>query len=206
VLIGMEPSLGSWASENGQASARRAREMVDAGFRNFMFSFEDFLLHHAAREYLCREGQTYHLTDVSKGAMTVEMAGRNREDRYDRWFSLLEAELKLVTKPTSQVFAIGKAVEACLKDRGLLPTRALIHYSSQAARARRRFVEGREKEFEAFARKINLDQIEHTVSAVLEAAGVPEPMASGIRDRVLCKELSESRKMLLFSYWCTLSD
>ena len=66
VLICMEPSLGWWARTADHAKAR-----VDAGFRNFLFSIEDFILHFCVRRYLCAAEQRYHITDISKGAMLV---------------------------------------------------------------------------------------------------------------------------------------
>jgi len=69
VLIGMEPSLGWWARTPAEAAAK-----IAAGFRNFMWSPEDFILHYAARRSLCSAAETYHVTDISKGAMTVKNA------------------------------------------------------------------------------------------------------------------------------------
>ena len=69
VLICMEPSLGRWAR-----SADEARSKVEAGFRNFLFSMEDFILHFCARLYLCKPKERYHITDLSKGAMLVKRA------------------------------------------------------------------------------------------------------------------------------------
>src|SRR5438105_177291 len=66
ILIGMEPSLGWWARD-----ADEARQKVEAGFRNFLFSVEDFILHLCVRRYLCGAGKRYHITDLSKGAMLV---------------------------------------------------------------------------------------------------------------------------------------
>ena len=69
VLICMEPSLGRWARSTDQA-----RSKVEAGFRNFLSSIEDFILHLCVRRYLCAPEQRYHITDVSKGAMLVGRA------------------------------------------------------------------------------------------------------------------------------------
>jgi hypothetical protein len=44
VFICMEPSLGSWAR-----SLEEARAKVEADFRNFVFSIEDFILHFSIR-------------------------------------------------------------------------------------------------------------------------------------------------------------
>src|ERR1039457_2100948 len=88
VLICMEPSLGWWAR-----SADHARSRVEAGFRNFLFSIEDFILHFCARRYLCGSAQRYHITDFSKGAMLVTRAGLARIQRYDRWYAFLQEEI-----------------------------------------------------------------------------------------------------------------
>src|SRR4051794_40504440 len=60
IFIGMEPSLGRWAR-----SPEEARAKVDAGFRNFVFSIEDFILHFCIKQCLCESGQRYHITDLS---------------------------------------------------------------------------------------------------------------------------------------------
>src|SRR6476620_10383358 len=73
VLIGMEPSLGRWSRTPAEA-----RQRVAAGFRNFMWSLQDFIHHYAARRFLCSLGETYHITDVSKGAMMVSKARIDR--------------------------------------------------------------------------------------------------------------------------------
>jgi hypothetical protein len=57
VLIGMEPSLGRWARTAAEAAPK-----IAAGFRNFMWSPEDFILHYAVRRSLCSAGGTYHVT------------------------------------------------------------------------------------------------------------------------------------------------
>ena len=80
IFVCMEPSLGRWAR-----SANEARAKVEAGFRNFLSSIEDFILHFCIQQYLCEPTQRYHITDLSKGAMLVARAGVARTQRYDRW-------------------------------------------------------------------------------------------------------------------------
>ena len=94
VLIAMEPSLGRWAK-----SLEEAQEKIDRGFKTFALSTEDFILHYCLRKYLCRDNETYHITDISKGAMLVNHAGNRRQGRYDRWYSPLLIELGLAAKP-----------------------------------------------------------------------------------------------------------
>jgi len=90
VFVCVEPSVGRWARPEEQATSK-----VDAGFRNFVSSIEDFIVHFCIRRYLCAPGQRYHITDLSKGAMLVKRASVDRTVRYDRWYGLLREELAL---------------------------------------------------------------------------------------------------------------
>ena len=69
VLIAMEPSLPANIDD----------------IKNFTVSVEDFILHFCASEYLCKAGRTYHLTDLSKGAMLVSDASSSPALRYERY-------------------------------------------------------------------------------------------------------------------------
>jgi hypothetical protein len=132
VFVCMEPSLGRWAR-----SADEAKSKVEAGFRNYLSSIEDFILHFCIQQYLCAPTQRYHMTDLSKGAILVTRAGVARTRRYDRWYELLVEELDLVATPGAGIFAIGNAVARHLERRGFpSPFTKVIHYSGLAARAR----------------------------------------------------------------------
>lgn len=113
VFVCMEPFLGRWAR-----SPEEAKERVEAGFRNFVFSIEDFILHFCIKQYLCGPTQRYHITDWSKGAMLVERAGVARTDRYGRWYGLLMEELVLVAPSGAGIFAVGNSVANHLARRG----------------------------------------------------------------------------------------
>lgn len=128
VFICMEPSLGWWAR-----SADHARSRVEAGFRNFLFSIEDFILQFCVRRYLCGPGERYYITDFSKGAMLVEHAGLARVQRYDRWFALLQEEIDLCASPNAGILTVGNVVSQhlALRDFGR-PFTPVMHYSGQA--------------------------------------------------------------------------
>ena len=113
VLIAMEPSLGRWAN-----LAHHAATQVAAGFRNFISSVEDFLLHFSVQTYLCAPHERYHITDISKGAMLVSAAGIARSDRYAKWYNLLSEELAIVARPNARVIAVGTAVAQHLARSG----------------------------------------------------------------------------------------
>jgi hypothetical protein len=165
VLICMEPSLGRWAQ-----SADHARSRVEAGFRNFLFSIEDFILHFCVRQYLCESGQRYHITDLSKGAMLVDRAGLARIQRYDRWYALLQEELDLCAIASTRIVAVGNVVSQHLARRGFRgPFTRVIHYSSQAGRARSAGVVGREDSFQAFSGSVSLEDVVASAGDVLKS-------------------------------------
>ena len=80
VLLCMEPSWDGWAKT---LSVEEARKKVHVkGFRNFLaVDPKDIGLHilqFCAQHYLCRPGENYYLTDVSKGAMKGKQADHQR--------------------------------------------------------------------------------------------------------------------------------
>ena len=146
VLISMEPSLGRWASSPEQAYAK-----VNDGFRNFVSSIEDFIVHFCVRQYLCKSGESYHITDISKGAMLVETAGAARTQRYDQWYGLLVEELDIVSKSGAKVIVFGNAVAKFLQRKSFpRPFTKVIHFSPLAGKARNDGLIGKENLFLAF--------------------------------------------------------
>jgi len=196
VLICMEPSLGRWAR-----SADEAKSKVEAGFRNFLFSIEDFILHFCAGRYLCKPNERYHITDVSKGAMLVKQADLARAERYDRWYPSLLEEIDLVADPNTGIVTLGKVVSKYLQKRGFQrPFISVIHYSGQAARARNTGVEGRENSFNAFRESVSLEDMLTTAEEVLRASRVPADICDEVLARLARSQLTTSRKKLIFNY------
>ena len=196
VLICMEPSRGSWARTEEEARSR-----IEAGFRNFLSSIEDFILHFCIRQYLCKPAEGYHITDLSKGAMLVKQAGVARAQRYDRWYALLEEELNLVATPTTRIFAVGKSVADHLERRAFdRPFAGLIHYSGRAAGARNAGISGHLDRFEAFRSTVSLERILATAEEVLTASAAPTELRDETLARLARSQLSTSRKKLIFNY------
>jgi len=196
IFIGMEPSLGSWAGNAGS----KAEEMLRDGFRNFHWSMDDFVLHHSIERFL--PGKTYHITDVSKGAMMVQSAKIDRTNRYANWLPLLVDELKLLASANAIYFSVGRAVIECLQQLGFpFPLHQVLHFSSQASPSRKRALQGREKEFQSFEKTISANDILATAGDRLDRSG----MSTTLKERILSRlsrsgPLSESRKMLAFTY------
>jgi hypothetical protein len=196
VLICMEPSLGWWARW-----ADDPRSRVEAGFRNFLFSIEDFILHFCVRRYLCGSAQRYHITDLSKGAMLVHCAGRAKIQRYDRWYALLQEEIDLCATPSAGIVAVGNVVDEYLKRRRFRrPFTKVIHYSSQAGRARSKEVVGREDRFQAFRGSVSLEDVVTAAKGALKAAHMPSEIRKKTLSRLEKSQLTTSRQQLIFIY------
>jgi hypothetical protein len=195
IFVCMEPSLGRWARSTDEAKAK-----VEAGFRNFVSSFEDFILHFCIRQYLCEPTQRYHITDLSKGAMLVEHASIERSLRYDRWYELLVEEVNLVAKPGAGIFAVGNPVAQYLTGRQYpRPITRVIHYSGQAGRARAAAIAGHEDDFEKFRNSVPLKLLLATAEDVLNKS-VPAYLRDETLARLAASELSLSRERLIFYY------
>ncbi len=195
VLICMEPSLGRWAR-----SAEDTRSRVEDGFKNFLFSIEDFILHFCLRHYLCEPAERYHITDFSKGAMLGRHADIARPQRYDRWYPLLLEEIELCG-PSAGIVAVGKDVCRNLRRRGFPRSFAqVMHYSGQAGLARRKAIVGREDSFRAFGGSVSLEAVLAVAEDVLQAAHVPSKIRDDTLSRLAKSELTTSRQQLIFNY------
>lgn len=197
VAVCMEPSL-----KGGFKGADDARTKIALGYRNFVTSFEDFLLQYALREFLCAPGETYHITDISKGAMTVREAGKGREARYQRWASLLQRELELVLKSGAPVIAVGNQVHRFLQRSGVpgLVESPLMHYSPQTVPSRPRLIEGRLDEFAEFQDAVRKENVQQVADGILNEAEIPPEFAEIARSRLRRGDLTAHRSMLLFGY------
>jgi len=196
VLICMEPSLGHWAETKDQAEAS-----IEAGFRNFLWSIEDFILHFCAKEYLCGPAERYHVTDLSKGAMRVKAAAVDRFRRYDRWYDFLLEELALVCRATARIVAVGRNVEGQLRRRGFpIPFTTVIHYSGQAAAARKAGIRGREKAFADFGASVSMSDVVRWAEVLLAKPNVRDELREEILTRLKASDLGESRLQLMFNY------
>lgn len=140
IFVGMEPSR-AWAN-----SVEDAERKVAEGCTNYEASTPSWDAKHplnlmklSINRFLLQCGETYYLTDVSKGAMLVEAAGIDRQQRYMRWYPLLLEEIDIVGKQGAPIIAIGKTVEDFLKrmdfekDTGRSLYR-VMHYSRRASR------------------------------------------------------------------------
>ena len=202
VLIGQEPSCG-----NGNPD--KAREVTDRVDRNFSGSLEDFILHFCVKEYLCKGGKTYYLTDLSKGAMKTRVAAHEREKRYEEWYPLLKKELRVVAKPGAQVISIGRTVQRFLERKvsdGYIIKRiphygGILHYSLQASRHRGKASKCDPEGYRQFCSEVNLRDVEQAAKEVLAQAGMRDSDINHNLNRLRAGSgLTDSRKKLMFDY------
>ncbi len=153
IIVGMEPSFGGWAD-----SIEAAEKKISKGFRNFRPQKRNeplALFIRSIERFLCQPGETYHLTDVSKGAMLVTVADLDRERRYENWLPLLLVEIEIVGKYGAPVIAIGKDVYKFLQRHdvnGKTGRRlyTVAHYSRQASGHHKKAATDNYQEFERF--------------------------------------------------------
>ncbi|MGE5692549.1 MAG: hypothetical protein ACM3YF_02085, partial [Candidatus Zixiibacteriota bacterium] len=169
--------------------------------KNFVGSIDTCILHFCVRRYLCGPGQRYHITDFSKGAMLVAHAGIDRAQRYEKWYSLLKDEIDIVATPDACIVAVGRAVAQQLKRNGFRkPFTQVLHYSGQAASARKDGIAGREDDFHAFKDSVSLEDLKVTIEDVVKAARVPAAIGEEARSQVARSQLTPSRLQLIFNY------
>ena len=192
IFIAMEPSTGVPGEHNEEASEEPL---------NFSWSVEDFILHYCIRNYLCSKSETYHLTDLAKGGMTTKLAAKQRTERYDRWYPLLEEELRLLNKPgKTRLIAIGKVVADFLTNKNLsadLPH--VLHYTRTAAGHRNRVIEPWRHGLSAFSEGFSKEVFDESIRTVFKDANlegyIPRRPEGGKP-----YTLTESRMKLIFYY------
>jgi hypothetical protein len=96
VFIGMYPSQNWLTSKGPSDRLAQARARIASGFRISLSTIWDLVFHLGIREFLCRTGETYYVTDICKGAMKPVDEGANRQARWRCWYPLLKDEMKLV--------------------------------------------------------------------------------------------------------------
>ena len=179
VLVGSEPSLGGWAKGSTlEERMDEARRKLEKGYKNFATSPEDFIFHYCVREYMCQPHYTYHITDLSKGAMLTKLASDKPKDRYERWFDLLKREIGLVAQPGAPIIAIGGEAWRFLSKKsesGLFEGHAvtpILHFGGGWIGNWNYYPEDFPKLYGTFSPTIGLKDILFAAEAVLHKAGM----------------------------------
>ena len=196
IFICMEPSLGEWAKSHDDAESK-----LKAGFRNFLDGFNTMILHYAIRNFLCKNNQRYHITDLSKGAMLVKNADDNRIARYINWYPLLLDEMNLVSSANVRVFAVGTHVANFL-ERQKFPWEytQLIHYSGSAVSHWDKAIREHCDDFKLFQDAVTHEDFLENARDVIESSGVPLVISERALGRLRRADLTRSRRKLMFNY------
>ena len=128
VLVGMEPGV------NGVGLKTAKKEIAASTRENWGRCPQTNTLVFAVWKYLCDEDQTkYYFTDLAHGAMNGKSKGARDQDKYERWYPLLEEELALVAKPDAKIISIGHTACRFLAEKGLHGHAGMVaHPSGQA--------------------------------------------------------------------------
>lgn len=139
------------------------------------------------------------VTDISKGAMLVRDAKKDRERRWEAWYPSLLEEIKLLKKPGTKIIAVGREVERFLGRKDFVRIdKRVCHFSIEARGCWKRLVLSKEDEFNAFCRLIDFDDILRVAEQAMIQAKMSEDMRKTIL-RNLPSQLSDVHKWLLFS-------
>ena len=161
----------------------RGWEGSEESIIDFANVIEDYIFHMAIRKYLCRGDQTYHLASLSKGG----------EIDFDRWYPLVEKELRLVAKPNkTRIIAVGVEAHKFLKPKGLCDDLQRVHsFGKMAIGAKKKEIEKYEKYkpgyFSTFCNKIDGDEFEEVVESVLTQAGKDQSYVDWMLDNAVNK-------------------
>jgi hypothetical protein len=196
IFICMEPSLGEWAKSPDEAESK-----LKAGFRNFLDGFNTMILHYAIRNFLCKNNQKYHITDLSKGAMLVKDADDNRMARYRNWYPLLLDEMNLVASTSVRVFAVGTHVANFLERQNFpFEYTQLIHYSGTAVSHWDRAILEHYNDFKLLQDTVTHDDFLENARDVIDRSGVPYVIGERALGRLHKGNLTISRLKLMFNY------
>lgn len=197
IFVAMEPSFGHWAKDE-----KDAEEKIRNGFRNFIFSWEDFIFHYCITKYL---SPSYFVTDISKAAMKVKDANRWRNKIYPKWIELLKEEIEIVGQNDCKLIFVGKSVGKFLEpkklNRNVLKT--VLHYSGQAGKQRKKMPQKYPKDFKNFKKNLSSDVILDFAENFLKQNSIPTQVIEWVLRKLKNSKtkLSESRKELMFTYY-----
>ena len=192
VLVGMEPSTA------------RGADGTPMDIINLYAGVGDFALHFCASSYLCQNKQRYFITDLAKGAMPSGQARKTAKARWPKWYDLLKEEIELVANQNAnmKVIPVGCVLEKFLAEKGTPNlTGSILHWSQNAAIARRIAPQLFPREYKEFSEAVSADDLVSLAEKLIGGKAFDNS-----RDKIL-RDLrkhggTESTKMLMFTYKC----
>jgi hypothetical protein len=201
IFVTMEPSLGLWAK-----TEKEGKKKVGVGFRNFLFSVEDMILHFCASEYL--EGE-YRITDVSKIATSTKDAGKIRKEAWAKQRDLLNKELELFGSDKYRIIPVGDTVGAWVRENrighaALKKVRIIepvLHYSRWRAKHRKKAAQENPEGFTRFREDWDQDKFREYAAVCMERMKNCESEKRSLRNKLI-GQITDSRMHLAFTYKC----
>jgi len=193
-LVAMEPSLGGMAVEIFQ-------NLINQGFKNFLYSQGDFILHYCAYNFLCNGSFDYLISDLSKGAMKTNLANSERNTRYENWQNIFRQELGFFGNP--YLISVGRTVENFLISKGFKVETYVMHYSGQNSIRFTSYYNQHSEKFLTDNLHIKLKEFAARTFQMLE---YPPELQTQILGRLFNKELAPSRKGMFLYYMDKFSE
>ena len=172
---------------------------------NLLLSLGDLILNYGAHEHLCKQDETYYLTDLGKCARPPKQAkGRKQDDEFNYWYPTFLEELKLVAKPDATVIPVGAATGNFLKlKKGESEfcyrlTEPILHWSSAANVAAKMASSFFPDEWKDFSEATSWDKLRESTEEILTDAGLSQHMDD--IDRRYRERFGKMQTHLMFTY------
>jgi hypothetical protein len=197
IFVAMEPSFGTWARTEIEAQGK-----IDAGFRNFIDSWDVMAFHYCISEYL---SASYYITDISKAAMKVKNAEKYREWIYKQWADILKEEIELIASKRCKIIPVGHTANNFISERfsDYRILDSVLHYSWSASRHRNRVPTQDQRGYAEYKKHLNPNCLVENAGRIITQQKIPLSTLRGIRNGLQRKAptVTESRKKLMFSYF-----
>ena len=202
VLVGKMPSIGEKDAARTEPGCYPA---IDPPHFNLHVSLGDLILNYGAHTHLCKQGETYYLTDLGKCARPPkQVKGKNQDKEFDYWYPTFLEELKLVAKPDATIVPIGGATGNFLKLKKRQSefryrlTEPVLHWSSAANVAAKMASSLFPDEWIEFRQSTCWDNLRTSTEDILAAAGLGQHMED--IDRRYKGRFRETQIHLMFTY------
>lgn len=177
VLVAKMTSISEKAAS--ETPPGRYPDVGPPGF-NMHVSIGDLILNYGAHRHLCKEGETYYLTDLSKCAIPPKYAkGKLQRNEFSDWYPSLLKELELVAKPDATVVPVGSATGNFLKgqpDFSYRLTEPILHWSKAAVSAAKMASSLFPDEWEEFRQSSSWEDLRASTEEILTEAGLARHM------------------------------
>ena len=199
VLVGKMTSIGEKDAAMTEPGCYPA---IDPPHFNLHVSLGDLILNYGAHEHLCKQGETYYLTDLGKCARPPkQVKGKRQDEEFDYWYPTFLEELKLVAKPGATVIPVGGATGNFLKSQSDFRyrlTEPVLHWSRAAIVAAKMASSLFPDEWKEFHQTTNWEELRASTEEILTEACLAKHMDN--IDQRYKGRFGETQIHLMFTY------